>query len=63
MVIRPSLASAASYKLLNTKIMLNHVVFTKMMVGICCPSLIFFYDVTFTPLAFLGGGDTALAQL
>ena len=50
MVIRPSLASVASYKLLNTKILLNHVVFTKMMVGICCPSLIFFYDVTSTPL-------------
>ena len=50
MVIRPSLASVASNKLLNTKILLNHVVFTKMMVGICCPSLIFFYDVTSTPL-------------
>ena len=38
------------YKLLSTKIMLNHVVFAKMMVGVCCPSLIFFYDVTSTTL-------------
>ena len=38
------------YKLLNTKIMLNHVVFAKMMVGVCRPSFIFFYDVTSTPL-------------
>ena len=46
-----SLATVASfYKFFNTKIMLNHVVFAKMMVGMCCPSFIFFYDVSSTHL-------------
>ena len=50
--------------------MLTHAIFAKMMVdvisSICDPSFIFyFYDVDpqpFTSVAFLGGGDTVLAQ-
>ena len=41
-----SLASVASYKLLSTKIILNHMAFAKMIVGVCYPFFRFFYDAT-----------------